>query len=122
MSRASARPSGRVIPEACLRHDRSRGGVQARLVPRGVGGEWEQQAIPPARAVFTLWQLPAPRLSASRPMPSTPGVFAMQDHSPRLSLPFILPSQAQKHVTHNEALTRLDIAAQLAVEGVNASI
>ena len=45
----------------------------------------------------------------------------MQDQSPRLSLPFILPSQAQKHVTHNEALTRLDIATQLAVEGINAS-
>lgn len=45
----------------------------------------------------------------------------MQDLSPRLSLPFILPSQAQKHVTHNEALTRLDIVAQLAVEGINAS-
>jgi len=45
----------------------------------------------------------------------------MQDHSPRLSLPFILPSQAQKHVTHNEALTRLDIAAQLVVEGINAN-
>jgi hypothetical protein len=44
----------------------------------------------------------------------------MQDTSPRLSLPFILPSQAQKHVTHNEALTRLDIAAQLAVEGIGA--
>ncbi|MDZ7709419.1 MAG: DUF2793 domain-containing protein [Roseovarius sp.] len=45
----------------------------------------------------------------------------MQDQSPRLSLPFILPSQAQKHVTHNEALTRLDIIAQLAVEGIDAS-
>jgi len=45
----------------------------------------------------------------------------MQDLSPRLSLPFILPSQAQKHVTHNEALTRLDIAAQLVVEAIGAS-
>ncbi|MFB9148637.1 DUF2793 domain-containing protein [Roseovarius ramblicola] len=45
----------------------------------------------------------------------------MQDTSPRLSLPFILPSQAQKHVTHNEALTRLDIAVQLAVEAVGAA-
>jgi len=47
--------------------------------------------------------------------------FAMQDHSPRLSLPFILPSQAQKHVTHNEALTRIDITAQLALEGTGAN-
>jgi len=45
----------------------------------------------------------------------------MQDLSPRLSLPFILPSQAQKHVTHNEALTRLDIATQLAVEAIGAT-
>ena len=45
----------------------------------------------------------------------------MQDHSPRLSLPFILPSQAQKHVTHNEALTRLDVAVQLAVEAIGAA-
>ena len=45
----------------------------------------------------------------------------MQDLSPRLSLPFILPSQAQKHVTHNEALTRLDIAAQLVVEAIGAT-
>lgn len=42
----------------------------------------------------------------------------MPDQSPRLALPFILPSQAQKHVTHNEALSRLDIAVQLAVEGI----
>lgn len=44
----------------------------------------------------------------------------MQDQSPRLALPFILPSQAQKHVTHNEALGRLDMAVQLAVEGIAA--
>jgi hypothetical protein len=37
--------------------------------------------------------------------------------SERLSLPFLLPSQAQKHVTHNEALQRLDILVQPAVEG-----
>jgi hypothetical protein len=45
----------------------------------------------------------------------------MQDQSPRLALPFILPSQAQKHVTHNEALSRLDMAVQLAVEGIGAA-
>lgn len=44
----------------------------------------------------------------------------MQDQSPRLALPFLLPSQAKKHVTHNEALSRLDIAVQLAVEGIAA--
>lgn len=37
----------------------------------------------------------------------------LTDRSVRLSLPFILPSQAQKHVTHNEALTQLDMMVQL---------
>lgn len=40
----------------------------------------------------------------------------MPDTSPALSLPYLLPSQAQKHVTHNEALARLDALVQLAVE------
>lgn len=35
--------------------------------------------------------------------------------TPNLDLPYILPSQAQKHVTHNEALRRLDAVAQIAV-------
>jgi hypothetical protein len=39
----------------------------------------------------------------------------MSDVSAVLTLPYILPSQAQKHVTHNEALARLDVAVQLAV-------
>ncbi|WP_135506643.1 DUF2793 domain-containing protein [Roseovarius aestuariivivens] len=39
----------------------------------------------------------------------------MSDTSPVLSLPLIQPSQAQKHVTHNEALLLLDAAVQLAV-------
>ncbi|GLS29875.1 Protein of unknown function [Mesorhizobium albiziae] len=38
------------------------------------------------------------------------------DQSPNLQLPYILPSQAQKHVTHNEALDVLDALVQLAVE------
>jgi hypothetical protein len=37
------------------------------------------------------------------------------DSSPRLQLPLLLPNQAQKHVTHNEALRRLDALVQLAV-------
>ena len=36
----------------------------------------------------------------------------MSDVSPILSLPLILPAQAQKHVTHNEALRLLDILVQ----------
>ena len=42
------------------------------------------------------------------------------DQSARLSLPYLLPAQAQKHVTHNEALARLDLLVQLAVEGFGA--
>lgn len=45
----------------------------------------------------------------------------MTDVTPRLSLPLILPAQAQKHVTHNEALRLLDTVAQLVLEGVEAT-
>jgi hypothetical protein len=37
------------------------------------------------------------------------------EQSPNLTLPYILPSQAQKHVTHNEALRMLDALVQLSV-------
>ena len=39
----------------------------------------------------------------------------MSEHSPNLQLPYILPSQAQKHVTHNEALGVLDAVVQASV-------
>ncbi len=39
----------------------------------------------------------------------------MPDTTANLALPFILPAQAQKHVTHNEALQRLDALVQLVV-------
>ncbi len=39
----------------------------------------------------------------------------MSDHSARLSLPLIAPAQAQKHVTHNEALAVLDALVQTGV-------
>lgn len=45
----------------------------------------------------------------------------MTDLSPRLDLPYLLPAQAQKHVTHNEALRRLDGLVQLVVEETEAS-
>ncbi|MEF2074021.1 DUF2793 domain-containing protein [Consotaella aegiceratis] len=35
-----------------------------------------------------------------------------------LSLPLIMPSQAQKHVTHNEALAMLDVLVQTSVAGL----
>jgi hypothetical protein len=39
----------------------------------------------------------------------------MPDDTTILSLPLILPAQAQKHVTHNEALIALDLIVQLTV-------
>ncbi|WP_152045322.1 DUF2793 domain-containing protein [Aureimonas psammosilenae] len=39
----------------------------------------------------------------------------MSDRTDRLSLPLLMPSQAQKHLTHNEALMALDALVQLAV-------
>lgn len=40
----------------------------------------------------------------------------MSQTSPRLTLPFIQPAQAQKHVTHNEAVRALDLLVQLSFE------
>ena len=37
------------------------------------------------------------------------------DQTPNLKLPYILPSQAQKHVTHNEALRLLYAVVHLSV-------
>ena len=45
----------------------------------------------------------------------------MSQISPRLNLPFLQPSQAQKHVTHNEALRQLDLIVQLSVAATGAS-
>ncbi|MBQ1202293.1 MAG: DUF2793 domain-containing protein [Loktanella sp.] len=42
----------------------------------------------------------------------------MSDQTPNLSLPFILPAQAQKHVTHNEAIELLDLIVQLTLSSV----
>ena len=36
--------------------------------------------------------------------------------SDRLDLPYLMPAQAQKHVTHNDALHRLDLVVQLVLE------
>jgi len=43
------------------------------------------------------------------------------DFTPNLALPYLLPNQAQKHVTLNEALRLLDVLAQLTVtsKGLN---
>ena len=46
----------------------------------------------------------------------------MPDSTPILQLPYILPSQAQKHVTHNEALRLLDVIVQLNVTARNLAV
>lgn len=45
----------------------------------------------------------------------------MPDNSAILALPYIQPSQAQKHVTHNEAIKQLDIIVQMRVAGFGAT-
>lgn len=40
----------------------------------------------------------------------------MSEKTPKLALPWLMPAQAQKHVTVNEALSRLDALVQLSVE------
>ena len=44
------------------------------------------------------------------------------DQTARLSLPFIMPQQAQKHVSHNEALQTLDALVQPVVESRSITI
>jgi hypothetical protein len=39
----------------------------------------------------------------------------MPDSTANLALPYILPAQAQKHVTHNESLNALDAVIQLSI-------
>jgi hypothetical protein len=45
----------------------------------------------------------------------------MSDQSTNLSLPFLQPAQAQKHVTVNESLLRLDAIVQLSVVSATTS-
>jgi hypothetical protein len=45
----------------------------------------------------------------------------MSDTTARLALPYLHAAQAQKEVTHNEALQRLDICVQAVVEDVRAA-
>ncbi|TVS00461.1 MAG: DUF2793 domain-containing protein [Rhodobacteraceae bacterium] len=42
----------------------------------------------------------------------------MPEFSARLSLPYIQAAQAQKHVTHNEAIERLDLVVQLVLQDI----
>jgi hypothetical protein len=46
----------------------------------------------------------------------------MPDATDKLQLPLLLPAQAQKHVTHNEALVRLDTLVQLRLRSLGATI
>ncbi len=43
----------------------------------------------------------------------------MSDASTHLGLPYLLPAQAQKHVTHNESLRLLDLVTQLSVKSAD---
>ncbi len=45
----------------------------------------------------------------------------MSETSPKLGLPYIQPAQAQKHVTHNEAVEKLDVLTQLVVSSFDAT-
>lgn len=45
----------------------------------------------------------------------------MSESSSNLALPFIQPAQAQKHVTHNEAIELLDLIVQLTVQAFDAT-
>lgn len=45
----------------------------------------------------------------------------MITNTPNLDLPYIMPGQAQKHVTHNEAIRRLDAITHLSVLSMNIS-
>ena len=39
--------------------------------------------------------------------------------SPALDLPYLMPTQAQKHVTVNDALSRLDALVQMRLQGLD---
>jgi len=43
----------------------------------------------------------------------------MSETTHRHTLPYIMPSQAQKHVTHNEALRQMDVLSHLNLKGVD---
>ncbi|QRG04843.1 DUF2793 domain-containing protein [Xanthobacter dioxanivorans] len=45
----------------------------------------------------------------------------MPDQSANLALPYMAAAQAQKHVTHNEAIRRLDAFVQLVLESASAT-
>jgi uncharacterized protein DUF2793 len=53
--------------------------------------------------------------------PQPQEIRRMPDNSAILALPYIQPSQAQKHVTHNQALAALDVLVQLGVSGFGAT-
>lgn len=46
----------------------------------------------------------------------------MTDTSPLLSLPYIQAAQAQKHITHNEAIELLDAVTQISLEALDATM
>jgi Protein of unknown function (DUF2793)/Chaperone of endosialidase len=70
-------------------------------------------SVPPAdlkhwSKAFPLGAFDHPSLSGACP-------FMFDNPTPNLALPYLMPAQAQKHVTHNEALRALDALVHLTV-------
>ena len=47
--------------------------------------------------------------------------MSTEDFTPKLGLPYLLPNQAQKHVTLNESLRSLDCLVMATVEAIDVS-
>jgi hypothetical protein len=74
----------------------------------------------PPITINDLWFLSRQPLNKSASILRSSNVMETGvDHSTNLELPYIMPSQAQKHVTHNEAVGMLDALVQLAVVSRN---
>lgn len=57
-----------------------------------------------------------------RPAESYLGFVLLMNDTPNLALPYILPAQAQKHVTHNEAIRAIDCLVHLSVTSRTLSV
>src|SRR5215207_4151202 len=82
-------------------------------------GRVTQANLPPANSV--RFKASAPSRPSPAPRSPTPDALLPQlpkvsmSATPKLALPLLAAAQAQKHVTHNEALSTLDALDQLAV-------
>ena len=48
--------------------------------------------------------------------------MSTEDFTPKLGLPYLLPNQAQKHVTLNESLRALDSLVMASVEAIGETV